>query len=232
MGRQSILIIEDDADIVELLSYNLAREGFEVYESRNGESGLALASQKRPSVILLDLMLPGLQGLEVCRQLKQREESRTIPVIMVTAKGEESDVVVGLEMGADDYVVKPFRIKEIAARIRAVLRRRGQPDEAESIRVGSLVIDSARHEAEMDGQPLALTLTEFRLLKVLASRPGRVFTRDQLLERISDGATFVIDRNIDVHVRAIRQKLEPHRDLILTVRGVGYKFREDADNSG
>jgi len=186
MEKQSILIIEDDEDIVELLSYNLAREGFEVYESHNGETGLALATQKRPSVILLDLMLPGLQGLEVCRQLKQREESRTIPVIMVTAKGEESDVVVGLEMGADDYVVKPFRIREMAARIRAVLRRRRQPDAAESIRVGPLVIDSARHEVELDGQSLALTLTEFRLLKILASRPGRVFTRDQLLERISD----------------------------------------------
>ncbi|RPJ62493.1 MAG: DNA-binding response regulator [Acidobacteria bacterium] len=230
MAKQSILIIEDDRDIVELLSHNLAREGFDVHEARDGETGLALARRHKPSLILLDLMLPGIQGLEVCRQLKQREDSRVTPLIIVTAKGDESDVVVGLELGADDYLVKPFSIKELIARVRAVLRRLQpgpQPDrQADCIRLGSLVIDSVRHEVRVDGQRLALTLTEFRVLTVLASRPGQVFTRDQLLEKISDGDSFVIDRNIDVHIRSIRQKLESHRDLILTVRGVGYKLRE------
>ncbi len=226
MAKQSILVIEDDPDIVELLSYNLAREGFEVHEAKNGETGLALASKYKTSLILLDLMLPGIQGLEVCRQLKQREDLRATPVIMLTAKGDESDVVVGLEMGADDYIVKPFSIKELIARIRAVMRRLQPDQQPDRIRLGPLVIDSARHEIRMDGQPLTLTLTEFRLLRALASRPGRVYTRDELLENISDGNFFVIDRNIDVHIRSIRQKLEPHRDLIVTVRGIGYKFRE------
>ncbi len=226
MAKQSILIIEDDPDIVELLSYNLAREGFEVREAMDGETGLVLAQRHKASLILLDLMLPGIQGLEVCRQLKQREDSRETPLIILTAKGDESDVVVGLEMGADDYMVKPFSIKELIARIRAVLRRLNPVQQSDRIRLGSLVIDSARHEIRVDGQPLALTLTEFRVLTVLASRPGRVFTRDELLENISDGDSFVIDRNIDVHIRSIRQKLEPHRDLIVTVRGVGYKLRD------
>jgi len=226
MAKQSILIIEDDPDIVELLSYNLAREGFEVREAMDGETGLVLAQRHKASLILLDLMLPGIQGLEVCRQLKQREHSRETPLIILTAKGDESDVVVGLEMGADDYMVKPFSIKELIARIRAVLRRLNPVQQSDRIRLGSLVIDSARHEIRVDGQPLALTLTEFRVLTVLASRPGRVFTRDELLENISDGDSFVIDRNIDVHIRSIRQKLEPHRDLIVTVRGVGYKLRD------
>jgi DNA-binding response OmpR family regulator len=225
MSRQSILIIEDDADILELLSYNLTREGFQVHVAQDGETGLAAARQRLPSLILLDLMLPGMQGLEVCRRLKVREESRAIPIIILTAKGEESDIVVGLEMGADDYLVKPFRVKELVARIRAVLRRLG-PEENEVIKVGPLVIDSSRHEVRMDERPLTLTLTEFKILKALASRRGRVLTREQLLDRMSDGTTFLIDRNIDVHIRSIRQKLEPHRDLVITVRGVGYKLKE------
>jgi len=227
--KPSILIIEDDPDIQELLSYNLQKEGFETRQTIDGESGLTAACRKAPSLILLDLMLPGIQGLEVCRQLKQREDCRSIPLIIITAKGEESDIVVGLEMGADDYLVKPFSIKELLARIRAVLRRAGleQRPAPDTLRIGPLVIDSARHEAAVDGKPLPLTLTEFRVLKALASRPGRVFTRDQLLDKISDGTTFVIDRNIDVHIRSIRQKLgEPHRDLVVTVRGVGYKYRD------
>jgi DNA-binding response OmpR family regulator len=226
---ESILIIEDDADILELLTYNLARDGYHVHSAKNGETGLKEAVRLVPSLILLDLMLPGIQGMEVCRRLKQRPETSAIPLIMMTAKGEESDVVLGLEMGADDYVVKPFSPKELLARIRAVLRRasgEGRGEYAQAIRLGDVLIDSWRHEVRVGGEAVPFTLTEFRLLQALASNPGRVFTRDQLLERITEGKSFIIDRNIDVHIRSIRLKLKTDRDRIVTVRGLGYKCQE------
>ena len=178
-------------------------------------------------MILLDLMLPGVNGLEVCRQLKAGTETAHIPIIMLTAKGEEADVVTGLEMGADDYVPKPFSMRLLLARMRAVLRRVGRAESAERgiTRVGDLVIDDERHEVTLDGAPLMFTLTEYKLLRFLARRPGRVFTRAQILSNIQDEDVLVVERAIDVHVAAVRRKLGVAADRIETVRGVGYRFR-------
>jgi DNA-binding response OmpR family regulator len=229
MVGQGILIIEDDPDITELLIYNLERERFKVWTAPSGEHGLALAQGHRPSLILLDLGLPGIQGLDVCRLLKQDAKTLSIPIVMLTARGEESDVVVGLEIGADDYITKPFNVRELVARVKAVLRR-ARPErfsaEEQFIELGPLLIDSGRHEVRVGGRLVEFTLTEFRLLKFLASNPGRVLTRQQLLNEITAGTTFIVDRNVDVHVRAIRKKLGVHRGLINTVRGVGYKIQD------
>jgi len=227
--EETILLIEDDADISELLQYNFEREGYKVYIAGDGELGLRQASQLVPDLIVLDLMLPGLDGLSVCRKLRAQPQTQEIPIVILTAKGEESDVVIGLEMGADDYVTKPFSPKELLARIRAVLRRPRQSPatpSSEQRTVGPVTIDQERHEVWLYQQPLALTLAEYRLLSTLTSRPGRVFTREQLLEKITGGEAYVIDRNVDVHVRAIRKKLGDAADFIITVRGVGYKCRE------
>lgn len=229
MAEEKILLIEDDSDISELVQYNLEREGFKVYCSADGEIGLSQALQLVPDLIVLDLMLPGLDGLQVCRKLRANPATAEIPIVMLTAKGEESDIVVGLEMGADDYVSKPFSPKELMARIRAVLRRprAGAVAAIEGRRsVGPVTIDPDRHEVFLNGAAIALTLAEYRLLSCLTSRPGRVFTREQLLEKITGGETYVIDRNVDVHVRAIRKKLGADAEFIMTVRGVGYKCRE------
>ena len=229
MVGQGILIIEDDPDITELLRYNLERERFKVWTAGTGEQGLALAQGHRPSLILLDLGLPDVQGLDVCRFLRQDRRTVSIPIVMLTARGEESDIVVGLEIGADDYVTKPFRIRELVARVKAVLRRshpNHSTDTEQRIELGPVLIDSGRHEVRVDGKLVDFTLTEFRLLTYLASNSGRVLTREQLLNEITSGTTFIVDRNVDVHVRAIRKKLGPHRGLVSTVRGVGYKIRD------
>ncbi len=232
MVDEKILLIEDDADISELVQYNLEREGYKVYVSTDGEIGLSQAGQIKPDLIVLDLMLPGLDGLSVCRKLRADANLAGTPIVMLTAKGEESDIVVGLEMGADDYVTKPFSPKELVARIRAVLRRpraaQAQASQTQNGRrsVGPVTLDPDRHEVFLNEQPLALTLAEYRLLSALTSRPGRVFTREQLLEKITGGEAYVIDRNVDVHVRAIRKKFGTEADFIITVRGVGYKCRE------
>ena len=236
MGEEKILLIEDDSDISELVQYNLEREGYKVFTSADGELGLNQAGTVQPDLIILDLMLPGLDGLSVCRKLRADPATNEIPIVMLTAKGEESDVVIGLEMGADDYVAKPFSPKELVARIRAVLRRPRGPIGAafnagasggtSRRTVGPVTIDSERHEVLLRTEPLALTLAEYRLLATLISRPGRVFTREQLLEKITGGEAYVIDRNVDVHVRAIRKKLGDDADFIMTVRGVGYKCRD------
>jgi len=232
--KRDILIIEDDRDIVELLQYNLERERYEVRAATSGEAGLDEARRLLPSLILLDLGLPGIQGLEVCRLLKLREPTADIPIIMLTARGEESDVVVGLEVGADDYVTKPFKVREVIARIRAVLRRsRGgeQPRDSDKIIVGPIEIDSGRHEVQVSGRLVEFTLAEFRLLKALAMNAGRVLTRDQLLGDITAGTAFIIDRNVDVHIRSIRKKLGAVRNVISTVRGVGYKMQAHPSES-
>ncbi len=228
--EEKILIIEDDSDISELVQYNLEREGYNVLAAHDGELGYTQAVQHRPSLIILDLMLPGLDGLTVCKNLRAHPDTKDIPIVMLTAKNEESDVIVGLEIGADDYVSKPFSPKELIARIRAVLRRpQTQLKEtlpSSTLLVGPISIDMERHQVALHGQPLSLTLAEYRLLTALTSRPGRVFTREQLLEKITGGEVYVIDRNVDVHIRAIRKKLGEDADFIVTVRGVGYKCRE------
>lgn len=229
MKERKILIIEDDNDIVDLLRFNLEKEGYAVFSASTGEAGLSLFREEKPSLLILDLGLPGIQGLELCRLLKQKPETNSTAIIILTAKGLESDVVAGLELGADDYIVKPFRVRELIARVRAVLRRAepaGLTGVEDKIAAGSLVIDSLRHEVYQDGLRLNLTLAEFNLLKLLASQIGRVFTRDQLLNAITNGETYIIDRNVDVHIRSIRKKIGPERDRVVTVRGIGYKFSE------
>jgi len=227
--NRSVVVIEDEADIREVIEYNLRREGFRVICAPDGESGLRRAREESPDLVLLDLMLPGLDGVEVCRLLKENPLTRAIPVIMVTAKGEESDIVVGLGLGADDYITKPFSPREVVARAKAVLRRgalREEGEAAERLQRDGLVIDAGRHTVRIDDEPVSLTATELRLLHFLASHPGRVFTRDQLLTRVIGERAVVISRNIDVHIRAIRKKLGPYRDWIETIRGVGYRFRD------
>lgn len=221
-----ILIIEDAADIVEVVTLSLEREGMRVWAAGDGRTGLQLAIAQVPDLILLDLMLPKLDGLSVCRELRQHAATKRIPIVMLTAKEEESDVIVGLEMGADDYVVKPFSPKELVARVRAILRRAATPsaDAMVPITLGPLVIDTQRYVVQLAGQALTLTRTEFRLLVALARAPERVFTRDQLIDQITGGEAIIIDRNVDVHIRALRKKLGTAGELIRTVRGVGYKI--------
>lgn len=223
------IVVEDERDILEVIGYNLGREGYRVVTATDGLRGLHLIRDEAPDLVLLDLMLPGLDGLEVCRRLKADPVTKAIPIIMVTAKGEESDVVLGLGLGADDYVTKPFSPKELVARVKAVLRRGRLKEEAgagERIVRGGVVFDAARFEVRVDDEPVTLTATEFRLLHFLASHPGRVFTRDQLLNRVISEQAVVVDRNIDVHVRAVRKKLGGYRELIETVRGIGYRFKD------
>ena len=229
MAKQKILAIEDEPDILEILQYNLEKEGYEFRGETDGEEGLSLVRRELPDLVLLDVMLPGMDGLEICRRLKYEAATREIPVIMVTARSEESDVVLGLEVGADDYLTKPFGPRELVARVRAVMRRgKIQIDDDENSRVvyDRLSIDPSRHEVVCDGHPLELTATEFRLLYFLASNPGRVFSRQRLVKEAIGEDVYILDRNIDVHVRSIRKKLGEGKDYILTVRGVGYRFAD------
>ena len=229
MENRRILVIEDDPDILEILEYNLSNEGFDVACATDGERGLREAAANKPALVLLDLMLPGIPGLEVCRRLRRGADSRHIPIIIVTAKGEEVDAVAGLEVGADDYVTKPFRIRELVARVNAVLRRTAEPSPADDDRIerGPISIDLARHEVTVDALTIELTLAEFRLLAALARQPGRVFPRGRLVQRITAGGYQISERNVDVHVAALRRKLGDHNTMIATVRGIGYKFKED-----
>ena len=226
MRKTTLLVIEDDPDIVELLRYNLEREGFRVLVATDGEHGLADAARHQPDLVLLDLMLPGLDGLEVCRRLRAQDGTRGIPVLVLTAKGEEADIVVGLEMGADDYLTKPFSPRELLARVRALLRRAQRTDDEPGktrIEMHGLVLDVTRHEVLNQGSPVPLTRAEFRLLWTLAQRPGRVYSRNELVDEITAGEALIVDRNVDVHISALRKKLGEAGKLIATVRGVGYK---------
>jgi DNA-binding response OmpR family regulator len=229
VSKPKILVIEDESDILEVIQYNLEREGHKVIACRNGEQGLSRIRTDNPDLVILDLMLPGMDGVEVCRQVKSDPITRAIPVIMVTAKAEESDIVLGLGIGADDYIAKPFSPKELIARVKVVLRRgplREESGGGERVVRGELTIDLGRHEATIGSEALTLTPTEMRLLHFLASHPGRVFPRSHLLSRVIGEDAIVTDRNIDVHVRALRQKLGNSADVIETVRGVGYRFAD------
>ncbi len=231
MPSECVLVVEDEEDIRELIAYHLRREGYEVLQASNGLDALSLLKEKNPDLVLLDLMLPGMEGLEVCRTIKQDPLTRDVCIIMVTAKEEESDQVLGLGLGADDYVTKPFRPRALMARVEAVLRRgklrREQRVTQGMIEHGPLRIDNEAHEVIAQGRRIDLTATEFNLLRFLVSNPGRVFSRGQLLSRVIKDA-LVTERNIDVHIRSIRKKLGENRDLIQTVRGVGYKATSSA----
>jgi phosphate regulon transcriptional regulator PhoB len=223
-----ILIIEDDRDIVELVRYNLANEGFQVTSAGDGSTGLAQVKKTPPDLLLLDLMLPKLSGLEICKEIRRDASLNRLPILMLTARGEEADRVVGLEMGADDYVTKPFSPRELVARVKALLRRAEPPAEtARTIEAGKLEIDPASYRVTRAGKPVVVSTLEFRLLYYLASRPNRVFTRDQLLDAVWGTERFVTPRSVDVYIRRLREKIEadPENPVYLkTVRGAGYMF--------
>jgi two-component system phosphate regulon response regulator PhoB len=224
-----ILIIEDEPDITVVLKYNLEKNHSQVATAGSGEDGLQAARDTLPDLVLLDLMLPGIDGLEVCRKLREDPRTRDLLVIMLTAKGTEADVVVGLTLGADDYIVKPFSTTELMARIKAVLRRvehREEEGENDVLKCGPITIDLRKHQARIAENIIELTLSEFKLLSFLIKKKGRVFTRDQLLDAVVGPDVFVTARNIDVHVAALRKKLGKYGSYIVTVRGVGYRFEE------
>jgi len=219
-----IAVVDDEPDILELISYHLKKERFEVKEFRDGEGLLSFIETVLPDLVILDLMLPGMDGLEVCRVLRGNRRTSSVPIIMLTAKGSEIDKVVGLELGADDYVVKPFSPRELVARVKAVLRRAKVEEKGESLVIGDLAIDTNRFEVRFKGRRIDLTPTEFRILAILAERPGWVFTRNQLLNELWQEDKVVLDRTIDVHIRHLREKLGEGGRLIKTVRGIGYKL--------
>jgi two-component system alkaline phosphatase synthesis response regulator PhoP len=230
MTKERILIIEDEVDIANLMRYNLELHGYQVNMAHTGEEGLNLAKSLHPSLILLDLMLPGLDGEEVCRILRKTPESKETPIIMVTAKSSENDVVQGLDIGADDYLSKPFSPKILIARVGALLRRnRGEEVESNEkvLRIHDILIDPNRFEVEISNKKLDLTYTEFRLLQLLAKRPGWVFSRQQIVDSIRGDNCAVTERSVDVQVVGLRKKLRSHGKLVETVRGVGYRMKEE-----
>ena len=230
MSNGQLLVIEDEEDISELVGYNLAKEGYQVTIRMNGEDGLMAARMLLPELIILDLMLPGIDGLEVCRILKQDERTRQIAIVMLTAKGEEADIVTGLELGADDYITKPFSPKVLIARVHTVLRRREraqQPVDGNTpLSFRGLRLDPGRREVEVDGQRVELTYTEFSVLHLLARRPGWVFTRYQIVDGVRGEDYAVTERAVDVQISGLRKKLGRAGSYIETVRGVGYRFKE------
>ena len=226
MPKSRILIVEDEASLVEVLSYNLQREGYEVAVAKEGREGLRKAQMLIPDLIILDLMLPGLNGLDICRELRASPRTAGISILILTAKGEETDQVVGFAVGADDYVTKPFSVKVLLQRIKVLLRRRTQPEVVGDIlETAGIRLDKRAHQVTMKEQPVSLTPTEFRLLETLMKQPGRAFTRHDLMDA-AVGDAIVLERTIDVHIKSLRRKLEDDAERIETVRGVGYRFQE------
>lgn len=237
MAKVKVLIVEDEAAIGELIRFHVEREGLSARLVQSGKVALDAVKESTPDLIVLDLMLPDLDGLEVCRRLKQRSETRSIPILMVSAKGEESDIVAGIELGADDYVTKPFSPKVLIARLKNILRRNDVntevPTDAEgrlTLGDGALVIDTDRHVVTVEGRPVDLTLTEFGMLHYLAARPGFVRTRDQIIAAVHGKSTVLSSRTVDVHVTALRRKLGDLSRVIETVRGVGYRVTDASDD--
>ena len=229
MANECILIVEDEEDVLELERYNLDKAGYAIHTAMTGEEGLDKARTIKPDLLLLDLMLPAIDGLEVCRRLKADAATRDIPVVMLTAKGEEADIVTGLEMGADDYITKPFSPRILLARVKAVLRRHQipEPSETDVITVHGIEIHPGRHMVTIKGEKIELTSTEFSLLHLLARRPGWVFTRYQIVDAVHGSDYPVTDRSVDVQVVGLRKKLGPAGKYIETVRGVGYKLKDE-----
>jgi two-component system phosphate regulon response regulator PhoB len=229
MSKKKILIIEDDNDIRELIRHNLGREGYDIGATPEGEHGLNMVETTHYDMVILDLMLPGMHGLEVCRRIRANPNMRKTGILIVTAKDEEADIVTGLELGADDYLVKPFSVRVLLARVRAVLRRSGETEavtQEKPFDLGPLKIDVTRHEVSVKGERIDLTLAEFRILQHLARQKGRVLTRNQLLDLALGQDHFVLNRTIDVHVSALRRKLGDAGEFVETVRGVGYRLKE------
>jgi two-component system alkaline phosphatase synthesis response regulator PhoP len=228
MAAEHILVVDDEEDILELVSYNLTKAGYRVTSVTSGEEAIKSARAKQPDLVLLDLMLPGVDGLEVCNTLKRDHRTANIPVVMLTARGEEADIVSGLELGADDYITKPFSPRVLLARIKAVLRRKMKApvEEQAVIRLKDLVMHPGRHEVTARGKRVDLTSTEFRILHLLVRRPGWVFTRQQIIDAARGEDYAVTDRSVDVHISGLRKKLGPFGAQIETVHGVGYRFKE------
>jgi two-component system phosphate regulon response regulator PhoB len=228
MPKERILVVDDEEDILELVRFNLSKEGYRAICAETGEKAVQIARSETPDLIILDLMLPGMDGLDVTKFLKNDPETHHIPIVMLTAKGEESDVVTGLELGADDYVTKPFSPKILLARVKAVLRRKAEEpqDGSEMLSIHNLVIHPGRREVRVDGEPVDLTFTEFGVLSYLVQRPGWVFTRTQIVDAVRGSDYFVTDRSVDVQIVGLRKKLGSAGKYIETVRGVGYRFKE------
>jgi len=228
MAKESIFIIEDDKSIQEVVRFNLAKEGYQVDHSEDGETALIKMASKIPDLILLDLMLPGIDGLELCRRLKSNDKTNNISVIILTAKGEEADIVAGLELGADDYITKPFSIRVLLARIRAVLRRKSTVETVEegALKIRDLIIHPGRHQVLVNGSEVELTRTEFSLIYFLAKRKGWVFTRNQIIDAVQGEDYPVTDRSVDVQIVGLRKKLGAAGEYIETIRGVGYRFKD------
>ncbi|MDA1050591.1 MAG: response regulator transcription factor [Planctomycetota bacterium] len=226
MAKQTILIIEDEPSIVDVLTYNLTKEGFDVVVAADGQEGLRRAQTALPDLVILDLMLPVIDGLDVCRQLRSDPKTQDIRILMLTARSEEVDEIVGFSMGADDYVTKPFKLKPLIHRVKALLRRASVDEQSRDVvSVQGIEVDRLNHVAKVDGRELQLTPTEFQLLWTLAQQPGRAFPRNELLNRCRGEDTPSFERTIDVHIRSLRQKLEHRSRVIETVRGVGYRFQ-------
>ncbi|HVO66975.1 MAG TPA: response regulator [Syntrophales bacterium] len=229
---KKILVIDDEKGIVDLITYNLEKEGFDTIRAYDGESALELVKTKKPDLVILDLLLPGIRGLEVCKFIRRNPETETLPIIMLTAKGDQVDKILGLEMGADDYVTKPFNVRELIARVRAVLRRtetRPASDKEEIFTYKGIHMDYRSYEVTVDGKRIDLGPTELKLLRFFTQHPGRVYTRDQLLDYVWGDETFVEPRTVDVHISRLRLAIEKDKEkpqYILTVRGIGYKFAD------
>ena len=229
MFKETVLIVDDEEDILELIKYNLNNEGYSVFTAKSGEQAIEMTKQLDPNLVVLDLMLPGMDGLEVTRYLRSKEKTRDLPIVILTAKGDETDIITGLELGANDYIAKPFSPKVLAARIRAILRRQMKKNVETPERInqaGDLIIDRAKRIVTIGGKPLSLTFSEFELLSLLSDKKGWVFTREQIVDAIHGENYSVTDRSVDVIVVGLRRKLKHHSFFIETVRGVGYRFKE------
>ena len=229
MGNRTVLIIEDDRSLVEVVAYNLRQAGYDVLTAYDGQDGITQAELKHPDIVILDLMLPVVDGLDVCRRLRSNPATRNTRIVMLTAKSEESDELVGFSLGADDYVTKPFSVKVLLQRVKALCRRESEQSQEQPVFSQGVLIDPAKHRVAIQDQPIRLTRSEFRLLETLAREPGRVFSRSDLIDAALGDDTLVMERTIDVHIRSVRKKMGSHAGLIETVRGVGYRFREPVE---
>lgn len=233
MTRHKILVVEDDRSLADVVRYNLQQAGYDVLWAFDGQDGLTQAQLHSPDLIVLDLMLPGMDGLEVCRRLRSTAQNKDVLILMLTAKGEESDHLVGFSVGCDDYVVKPYSVKILLERIKALIRRRErQSISIETLSGGGIVIDRRKHSVTLEGKPLDLTPSEFRLLETLMRQSGRAFDRSELIDSALGADTLVLERTIDVHIRSLRKKLGGSADMIQTVRGIGYRFRDNPNDEG